>query len=96
MTAHPTIMEAHRILIGGEVINSAYTPRDWLQAAQCAMDGDTADLEYMMDRDDAREYCDRVARFNHHYTDGDWSVGDWLDATGRSLDSYIPARGASL
>jgi len=87
----PTIMEAHRILIGGEVINSAYTHRDWIQAAQCAMDGDTADMEYMLDRDDAFE---RFQAATPPYCERD-DLGDFATWADR-FAPYVPARRMGL
>ena len=56
------------------------------ELAELARENYEADL-----REQAWEAVAEAAAWNKAVQNGDWSLGDWLDYTGRSLDSYIPA-----
>jgi len=69
---------ARQLLTGTAPDDRADSKADWLEAAQRAMDGDTADLIYLMDRaeafdqfEDWRESHDR----NGRYSFDDWHHG---------------------
>ena len=63
---------------------------EWRRAAAYALEGDWAELDLLIHNGAAEEEADRVARHCKEYRDGDWSLNDWLDFTGRSLEDFAP------
>lgn len=66
---------AKDLLAGGPVDDRADSKADWLKAAQYAVDGDTADLEYYIARADAYEEYEAWAE--RHDRAGNYSFNDW-------------------
>ena len=66
---------ARQLLTGTAPDDRADTKADWLKAAQEAMDGDTADLIYFMDR--AEAYDQFEGWRERHDPAGNYSFDDW-------------------
>lgn len=66
---------AAKLLAGTAPDDRADTKADWLEAAQRAEDGDTADLIYLMDR--AEAYDDFADWAERHDPAGNYSFDDW-------------------
>ncbi len=66
------LIDAARIVSGGLRApyggNSFYSTAEWAEAAQCALDGDTSDLEFMFAEEERAEQ-EQTKRFGGDYAD---------------------------
>ncbi len=72
MTTRQTLIDAARI-VSGEWRNpyggnSFYSAAEWAEAGQCALDGDTSDLEFMFAEEERAEQ-EQSKRFGGDYAD---------------------------
>lgn len=79
--AEAAALEVARALLAGEAPDDrADSKADWLKAAQEAVDGDTADLEYYLERaasyDAFEDWAERHDRAGNYSFD-DWFHGDY-------------------
>lgn len=69
---------------------------EWLQAAQCALDGDDSDLRHMLGKEAAWEhYLDWANRNPRDADTFDGEFDQWLERNSWAAESYVPAMGAA-
>lgn len=74
------------------ILSNLYAQAEWDTPLEYARDGDLADLEHMLEQDEAFAAAEAVAMHDPRVRDGDWSLADWVDYTGfaRPAESYVP------